>query len=720
MLKLLRLLFRLLFRFAAYNEAVLHTPGPVLLLPNHLSWLDWIFLGVCLERDWRFVASSTTAQRSFVHRWIMVNRRTFPVDPLSPYGAKHMAEYLRTGGRLVLFPEGRLSATGSLMKLFDGTGFLLHRADPKIIVAYLRGNHRLPYSPNSDRKRLFPRITVHFSEVLTAPRFDHLPMGEARSRLTAWLRDRLLELQLQVETAFGPRTVPEAIRETARRCPTAPVLRDVTHPWTYRRLLRVSGVLASIWREVLPVDTSRVGVLLPNVNTTPAVLLSLWSLGRVPAVLNYTTGPAIMLACVQLAGVTHIITTRAFVERARLRHEPLTAAGVQRVYLEDVRARLGLGRKLAAAAGLLRLPRPASRDPGATAVILFTSGSEGVPKGVELTHGNLLVNVRQMLAVCDLQDGDRMFNALPLFHSFGLTAGLLLPLVRGFPVLLYPSPLHYRIIPMLVYLENSTILLSTNTFLNLYARRAHRYDFHALRYLFAGAEKVQDSTAAAWAQLFGVRVLEGYGATECSPVIAVNTPLAPKAGAAGRLLPGMEWRIEPVEGVAAGGRLLVRGPNVMKGYLNPEANARFQALGGWYDTGDIARVDDERFVHIQGRLKRFAKISGEMVSLGAIEDALAGAWPHYGPRCQVAVLAQPDEVKGEKLVAVTTEPRLKLEDLRAAVRARGLPPLWAPRELRWLRDLPRLGTGKVNYRELEQLVGTGAQSDLGRASTPRV
>jgi acyl-[acyl-carrier-protein]-phospholipid O-acyltransferase / long-chain-fatty-acid--[acyl-carrier-protein] ligase len=293
---------------------------------------------------------------------------------------------------------------------------------------------------------------------------------------------------------------------------------------------------------------------------------------------------------------------------------------------------------------------------------------------------------------------------LPLFHSFGLTVGTLLPLVRGFSVFLYPSPLHYRVVPTVVYLQNSTLFLATNTFLNGYARRAHPYDFRQLRYLFAGAEKVQEATAAVWAQRFGARVLEGYGATECSPVLSANTPMMPKHGSAGRFLPGVEHRLEPVEGVPEGGRLLVRGPNVMKGYLNADANAKFQALGGWYDTGDIVTVDAEGFVTIQGRLKRFAKISGEMVSLAAVEDALAGAFPHYGMRCQVAVIARPDEEKGEKLIAASNEARLTLEEVRAAIRAKGLPNLCAPREVRFVREIPKLGTGKVNHRELEKLV----------------
>lgn len=704
MLAFLRFLLRLCFRFRAYNTAVLRTPGPVLLLPNHVSWFDWLFLGVCLEGDWRFVTSSTTAQTTFVHRWIMQSRRTFPVDPLSPYAAKHMAEHLRAGGRLVLFPEGRISLTGSLMKLFDGTGFLLHRTDAKVITAHLRGAHRLPWSRNPDRKRWFPRVSVHFSDVLTPPTVGHMNTADARDRLGDWALERMREQRFAVEHAFGPRTIPAALRETARLAGNKPILGDINGTLTYRRLFIGATLLARQWRALLAPGAERVGVLLPNVNAAPVTLLSLWSLGKTPALLNYSTGPAIMLTCAQLAGLKQIITSRAFVEKAKLKLEPLTAAGLELIYLEDVRPRIGAVAKLAALAGLLRLPCPRFTDDDPTAVVLFTSGSEGVPKGVELTHANLLANVRQLLTVSDLTDDDRMFCALPLFHSFGVTAGFLLPLLRGFRTFLYPSPLHYRIVPTAVYMQRSTLLVATNTFLNLYARRAHPYDFRFLRYLFAGAEKVQETTAALYAQRFGVRILECYGATECSPGIAVNVPLAPKAGTGGKLVPGMEARLEPVEGVPEGGRLLVRGPNVMKGYLNPEPNAKFRALDGWYDTGDIVTIDAENFIRIQGRLKRFAKISGEMVSLGAVEDALAGAFPQYGLRCAVAIVARPDEDKGERLLAATNEPRLTLEAIRAVLREKGLPNLAMPRELRVVSQIPKLGTGKTDHRALEKLL----------------
>lgn len=704
---LLRWIVRLLFGFKAYNEEVLKTPGPVLLVPNHVSWLDWLFVMVCLEDDWKCVVSSVSAQTSWVHRKIMLNRRTFPIDTMSPYAAKHMAEYLAGNGRLVLFAEGRLSRTGTLMKLFDGTGFLLHKTQAKVITCYLRGAHRLPFSPNRDAKKLFSNVTAHFSETLTPPKIQHAGASQARGKLSEWLRDKMLLQQFTTEMELGPSTLPAAILETGRRRPGHVVLEDINEELKYRRVIVGASLLAGGFKEELLPEPGRVGVLLPNVNATPVTLLGLWFLGKVPAVLNYSAGLATLRACAELAGLKQIITSRSFIDRARLDLAPLTQNGVQLIYLEDIRQRISWVQKLSALFRARIAPTSVIRKrvpPSSTAVILFTSGSEGMPKGVELTHTNLLSNIRQMLSVCDMQDWDRIFNALPLFHSFGLTVGTLLPMVRGLYTSFYPSPLHYRVVPTMFYHRDCTIMLGTNTFLNGYARKAHPMDFRSLRYMFAGAEKVQEATMNTWARQFGVRILEGYGATECSPCISVNTPMLLRNGTAGRLLPGVEYRLDPVPGVEQGGRLFVRGPNIMRGYLNPDANAAFKALDGWYDTGDIASVDADSFVSIQGRLKRFAKISGEMVSLTAVEDALAGAFPQYGLRCQTAVISRPDADKGEALIVATNEPRLKIEEIRAAIRAKGLPNIYAPREVKFLKEIPKLGTGKTDHRELEKIL----------------
>jgi acyl-[acyl-carrier-protein]-phospholipid O-acyltransferase / long-chain-fatty-acid--[acyl-carrier-protein] ligase len=720
---LLRLLLRICFRFRAFNTGVLNTPGPVLLLPNHVSWLDWAFLGAVLDDDWRFVTSSTTAETSWIHRRVMVNRRTFPVDPASPYAAKRMAEFLAQGGRLVLFPEGRISATARLMKLFDGTGFLIHKTGAKVVTCYLRNACRVAFVRHDGWTRWFPTVTAHFSPVLEAPRLKELSNTVARQRITAWLRDRMVEQHFEAEQEFGPSTVLAAIAETAAALPGKKVLEDINQkPLTYRRLMVGAELLAQQFAHFSPrfaegrdPVSSHIGVLLPNVNGMPVTLLALWANDLVPAVLNFSTGVPVMLQCARLAGLRHVVTSRVFLQKAKIDIGPMEAAGITFHHLEDVRERISTAEK---AVALLRNHVACGRafrgrDIGAAygrrpAVILFTSGSEGVPKGVVLSHANLLANIRQMDASLDITDHERFFNALPLFHSFGLTACTLLPLVRGLYTFLYPSPLHYRVVPAVVYDKNCTVMVGTNTFLNGYARKAAPYDFRSVKYLVAGAEKVQEATAQTWARKFGIRLLEGYGATECSPVLCANNRIESRFGSVGRFMPGMSWRLEPVEGVSEhapdgnviSGRLFVRGPNVMLGYLNPDADAAFRGHGGWYDTGDLARIDDDGFVFLLGRMKRFAKVSGEMVSLTAVEDALAGAFPQHGLRCEVAVVAVACEDKGEKLVAITNAEKLTLDEIRQVVRAKGLANLCVPRELRHVREIPKLGTGKVNHRAL--------------------
>jgi len=729
-IRFLNWLVRLLYGYRAYNFEALKTPGPVLLLPNHSSWWDWLLIGVCLEKDWRFAVSREAADVSWIHKRIMINSRTFPVDMNSPYGVKRMAEYLQKGGRLVLFPEGRLSRTGSLMKLFDGTGFLMHKTHAKVITAYLRDAYRLPFSPSPGRKSWFPRLSVHFSNVLMPPKSEHASVTNARHKLTEWLRDQMVKQRFEAEMEFGATSLPGAILEAAKRRQKKIILQDATmQKLSYRKLLTAASVLAAQWRKrcrhgapgtARPTtapqsdrndDTQRIGVLLPNVNAMPVVLLSLWFAKKVPSVLNYTSGPAILLACSRVAELKVIITSKRFIDNLKLDLKPFQDAGMEILFLEDVRAGISAWRKFAAAlVSQTPIGFPKAED---SALILFTSGSEGEPKAVELTHRNVLANIRQMISVIDLMESDRFFNALPLFHSFGLTIGLLLPLARSTFVFLYVSPLHYRVVPSAFYNLDCTVLFGTNTFLNGYARKAHPYDFRTLRYLFAGAEKLQENTANVWMRKFGVRIIEGYGATECSPCVSANTPIRSKHGSAGQLLPDIEYRLEPVEGVSSAhdgegnspsGRLFVRGPNIMRGYLNPEANASFQALGGWYDTGDIVNVDAEGYVHILGRLKRFAKVSGEMLSLVAVEETLAGAFPKYGLKFAIAVVAKPDEEKGEKLIAATNEARLTMDEVRAAIRGGGLSNLAVPREIKVVHEIPRLGTGKVNHRELEKLV----------------
>ncbi|MCG8324617.1 MAG: AMP-binding protein, partial [Thiotrichales bacterium] len=333
-----------------------------------------------------------------------------------------------------------------------------------------------------------------------------------------------------------------------------------------------------------------------------------------------------------------------------------------------------------------------------------TSGSEGVPKGVVLTHSNLLSNYAQVRCHIDFRITDIVFSCLPTFHSFGLNAGMLMPLLAGSRIFFYPTPLHYRVIPEMVYELGATIVFGTNTFFKGYARYAHPFDFASVRYVVAGAEKLHRDTLLLWMEDFGIRIYQGYGVTETSPVISVNTLMLHKVGTVGRIMPDMECRIEPVEGIDEGGHLIVRGPNVMSGYLlhDKQGEITFPLTHhgeGWYDTGDIASIDTDGFITIQGRAKRFAKIGGEMISLTAVEEIAMQVWP----RCNHAAVNLPDERKGEKIILITDYQEGTRKAFQEFVRSHRHSELAIPRQILFSNEFPVLGTGKIDYATLTEM-----------------
>jgi len=420
--------------------------------------------------------------------------------------------------------------------------------------------------------------------------------------------------------------------------------------------------------------------------------------------INFTAGAANILAACKAAQIDTVLSSRTFIEKGKL--AKLVAAiesEVTIIYLEDIRAGITLRDKIR---GLLNAEKPlVSRKPDDWAAILFTSGSEGLPKGVVLSHRNMLTNAAQAAARIDFGREDKVFNVLPIFHSFGLTIGVVLPLVSGVRTYLYPSPLHYRTVAELIYAVNATILFGTDTFLNGYARVAHPYDFRSLRYILAGAEPVKEATRRTYMEKFGLRILEGYGVTETAPALALNTPMFNKFGTVGRILPGMEVKLEQVEGVEDAGRLLVRGPNVMLGYLRVENPGVLERpTEGWHDTGDIVSLDEQGFLTIKGRARRFAKIGGEMISLAAVEALASDLWPNAAS----AVAALPDARKGERLVLVTQQKGATRGEFQAFARARHASDLMIPSEVWVLDKLPLLGSGKVDMVAVAKLVSERA------------
>jgi acyl-[acyl-carrier-protein]-phospholipid O-acyltransferase/long-chain-fatty-acid--[acyl-carrier-protein] ligase len=473
-------------------------------------------------------------------------------------------------------------------------------------------------------------------------------------------------------------------------------------PLSYTELIRASFALG---RKIAAITEpgEKVGLLLPSSSGVVVTFFGLHAFGRIPTMLNFTSGLRNLRAACKLAGVKTVLTAHAFIEQGKL-HDLIDAleTNAKIVYLEDVRGQIGLADKVfALAAGLAPKMFAAKTKPDDPGVILFTSGSFGAPRGVVLTQANLVANAMQVAAFIDLDPDWVMFNPLPTFHCFGLTGGVILPLLTGMKAFQYPSPLHTKQIPPLIKDSQASILLATDTFLNQYARSADPGELSGLKFIVCGAEKVRDETHNLIGDRFGgVPVLEGYGATEAAPVVAVNRPDDNRRGTVGGLLPGMEYRVEPVEGIPGGGRLLIRGPNIMAGYLREDGGVD-PPPGGWHDTGDVVSIDDNgTWITIKGRVKRFAKIGGEMVSLTAAEDLAVAVWPNE----RHAVISMPDPKKGERLLLVTDRHDAAVAALLQHAQSIGAPELAVPRKILKVQEIPVLGTGKTDYVAIQRMV----------------
>ncbi len=705
---LIRFVLKLVYRIELTGAENMPQPGArAVVVVNHVSFIDGLLLAAFLPGKPTFAVHTAICQRWWIKPLLKLFH-AFPVDPTNPMSAKRMVKAVREGRTLVIFPEGRITVTGALMKVFDGPGMVADKADAPVIPVRIDGAQYTPFSylRGKVRLRTFPRIHL---TILPPRRF--VIEGEMSARARRAIAGRRLYDEMS-EMIFATSDIDRSLFGALLDARTihggkARVVEDIKRvPLNYNRLITGSLALARpLGAASAPGEA--VGVLLPNVAGVVVTFFALQAIGRIPAMLNYTAGLTNLKAACTAAEVRTIVTARAFVEQAKLGDvlAGLVADGRTVLYLEDIAAGIGAGAKLRALIASRFAERNHRRlaiDPNAPAVILFTSGSEGLPKGVALSHRNLLANCQQLSARIDFSSADIVLNALPVFHSFGLTGGTLLPVLSGIKTLLYPSPLHYRIVPALAYDSNATILFGTDTFLAGYARMAHSYDFYALRYIFAGAERVRDETRKVYAEKFGLRILEGYGATEAGPVIAVNTPMHFRAGTVGRLLPGIAARLDEVPGIEEGGRLSISGPNIMAGYYKADAPGKLQPPeGGWHDTGDIVTIDADGYVAIKGRAKRFAKIGGEMISLPAVESYAAALWPGFDH----AVVTRPDPRKGEQLVLFTTAPDAKFSTLSSWAKANGVAEIAVPRDIRTVEALPVLGTGKLDYVAMGAMVG---------------
>jgi acyl-[acyl-carrier-protein]-phospholipid O-acyltransferase/long-chain-fatty-acid--[acyl-carrier-protein] ligase len=675
----------------------------LLIVANHGSRLDALLLALFLPRNPVVVVPPEEARVPWLRRLLRATAHLV-LDVNNPLTIKRVLRHLRNGRPVVMFPAGRISSGDGVMKVYPVPALIALKSGASVLPVHVERAGRWR-SGGGVPLRLLPRFTLR---VLPPARIDGGPAASGRRRRMFATRRLDSILQSMVLQSRAGKTIFECFLDAVAAHGRGRLLIEDQgeEPKSYGFLLKGSLAISRwIRRHTRPEEN--VGLLVPNVIASVCAVMGVSAARRVPAILNYTSGPLGVHSAAVAAQVRVVVTSRRFIEQARL--EPLleALAGCRILYLEDIRREFGLIDKLWLMLFALRFPRLAivrqsSLDP---AVVLFTSGSEDRPKGVVLSHHAVVANVAQLRAVFDFSVDDKILNPLPIYHAYSFTAGMLLSLITGTRLLLYLSPLRYRAIPEIAYRRDCTILFGTSTFLSYYARHASPMDFRRLRYVISGGEKLAPEVARMWQEKFGLRIYEGYGSTEAAPVIALATPASYRRGSVGRFLPGIDHELEPVEGIAKGGILHIRGPNLMSGYYrygNPGViEPPKSSVGeGWYATGDVVEVDPEGFVMISGRVKRFAKIAGEMVSLDVIEQvAREASRDHH----HASILWEQDYA-GEGTVLFTTDPALSRAALADAARALGTHDLSVARRIVHVPEIPMLASGKTDYVGLKALI----------------
>jgi len=701
-----RALLKLCYRVEIKGiEHCINAGKRVVVIANHVSFLDVPLLGACLPGKYMYAVNTEIAKRWGVAIACSLTK-TYSIDPRSSIKTKSLIQEVASGNRCIIFPEGRITTTGSLMKVYDGVAVIAKNANAVILPVFIDGAEYTPFSymRGKFKIRWFPKITLTISPArhLLAP--ENLKGKKKREYLAQVVYDTMINM-VNEGREFHQNIFISLLESCKFYGYRHIICEDMKRqPENYYSIIAKALALRHTMQEITG-DNKILGVMLPNSIGLIVTIFSLFSIGKAPALLNYAAGIPNIASCCKTAKLKTVLTSKQFIEIAKLEEviTALSSQGIKILYLEELADNITKTQKVSAAIWpflstkfLYKKVPPCLNK---AAVLLFTSGSEGLPKGVLLSHKNLQTAVHQCTSSIDLNIKDTLFNPLPIFHSFGLSCGTIMPILNGIKVFTYPNPLHYRIIPEMIYDTDATIVVGTSTFLTGYQKFAHPYDFCNVRYVFAGAEKLNLQTRQFYFEQFGVRIFEGYGATEASPVISINTPMHHKQGTAGRILPGIDYKLTPHEGVTDAGRLWVKGGNVMMGYLHPSAPGVLEPpKDGWHDTGDIVSVSDTGFVTIVDRAKRFAKIAGEMISLTAVENMLNFTWPSY----QQAVISMPCDKKGEKIICVTNNPSADRKSVIDYCQNNHISELNIPAKIITLTEIPTLATGKIDYQQIKK------------------
>ncbi len=700
----LKLLFRPEIRMGHLREALIKKEK-VVLAPHYASYLDPVLFGIFSPGSPTVVISPTLERK----KWFRFFRGTFAyvvVDLQDPFSLKQLDDLLEKNDYVVLFPEPEPTTSGLLMKLSETVVAAAEKSGAWVVPARAVNTQFTHFS------RMGERLVRKRSIRVTLFTWNAAKLSDAGAPAGKRPKDRRFFAYLKLEQMLMD-TMMQSIWD---KKPIFDTLLEQRRLWGGKHVVAIepdggridwNGLLARIFliRHLVEFHTQpgeRFGIMLPNTTMTLASIIGTQYAGRQPAMINYSMGARALKAACALAAVGKIVTSRRFIEEGKFQPlvDELTAAKIELLYLEDLIASIPTSRKISLAlAARFASPTPeAAKRAAETALVLFTSGSEGTPKAVALSHLNIQANTAQVRTTLDFYQTDVLLNIMPMFHSFGLSTGTFMPLSAGMAVAFYPTPLHYKKIPHYAYETGATVLLGTNAFLAGYAKNADPFDFFEMRYVVCGGDKLREGTADLWVSKFGIRILEGYGVTEGSPVVGVNRLGRCRPGSIGRPLPCVEATTSPVDGVAEGGRLVIRGPNVMLGYIQSDGSILPPPEAG-YDTGDIVTIDEEGYITIKGRAKRFAKIGGEMVSLTQIEEAVQEIWPDE----MHAAVSIPDENRGEIIVLLTERASPDREALRSALTGKGLPELALPKKVLPVEALPKIGVGKIDYQTAAQL-----------------
>ncbi|MGI8430714.1 MAG: AMP-binding protein [Chthoniobacterales bacterium] len=719
-------LARMIYRVRA-NGVERLPAGGFLLLPNHISFVDAIVLLLASPRPIRFLV----AKEYYEHRWLHPVLRLVGCIPITPRRAKDAmrlaAEKIRAGEIVCMFPEGELSRSGTLLRLRRGYEIIAHQAGAPVVPVWLDQLWGSIFSYQGHRFfRKWPRhfpypATVEFGSPL-AP--DAADIATVREELLK-LGERCYRQRPELSGHLGAAAV-RGLKRHPLRTLVIDGLDDST--LSCGKLLGVAAALSRRLRRDLP--DPRVAIVFPASKGGVVANLAVVLAGKVPVGLNFTSGRHALERAQAIAGLTTAISAKAFEQRLPDFPWPEKVIALDQL-LPSMKREISFWWMAAIflpAWALIKMLGIDRKGGTAEAVLLFTSGSSGDPKGVVLSHRNLVGNVSQFRDLINANDEDVILAALPFFHSFGCTVTLWFPLIDGVRIATYPNPLEAGKCAELIARHRVTVVLAAPTFLRGYLRKAERAQLASVRLTITGAEKLPQSLADAFADRFGKPVFEGYGLTETSPVVSVNLPdpepdnpgdpVQPsnRPGSVGKLAPGIAAEIrEPEEGTKLSlhesGMLWLRGPNIFEGYLNEPERTAEVLQEGWLKTGDLGRFDEDGFLFIEGRLSRFSKIAGEMVPHETVEQRVLAALGigNEGERT-IAVASAPDAAKGEALVILSTI-AIDQDKLREQLHAAGVPNLWIPRLVRQVDTIPVLATGKLDLRKCSELAQTAVSEE---------